>query len=368
VKKFQNWSKHDNRRGAFATIFLSTFTIMKHISILLVKGATLNSIDSTRQLFMRANDVLAYSGQPPKFVVELIGAERQVEFSNKLYTVRADKTLDELDKTNLIVIPLICGDMDSIIKENASYYPWLNEQHKNGSEIASLCVGAYLLAATGLLDGRNCTVHWASVYDFKARFPKVKVEDTRIITDESGLYTSGGNFSYLNLILYLIEKYVNRETAVLISKMFEIEIERNTQAPYMIFMGQKNHKDEAIKKVQDYIEHNYSQKITTDLLSDMFAISRRMIERRFKTSTGNSILKYLQRVKVEAVKKGIEANRKPMTDIINDVGFVDVKSFRELFKRITGLSPADYRDKYAKRPTATKFNNPSRRSSEHLSP
>jgi transcriptional regulator GlxA family with amidase domain len=322
---------------------------MKHISILLVKGATLNSIDSTRQLFKRVNDVLIYGGKRPIFDVELVSVEAHVEFSEKLYTVRADKTLSQLGKTNLIVIPLICGDIDSILKENALYYPWLVEQYQSGTEIASLCIGAYLLAATGLLNGKKCTIHWASAYEFKTRFPKVKLEDHRIITDELGIYTCGGNFSYLNLILYLIEKYVDRETAILISKMFEIEIERNTQAPYIIFMGQKNHNDEVIKKVQDFIEKNYAEKITTDILSDKFAISRRTIERRFKIATGNTILKYLQRVKIEAVKKAIESSKKPLNDIVCDVGFLDMKAFRGVFRRITGLSPADYRNKYAKR-------------------
>jgi transcriptional regulator GlxA family with amidase domain len=319
-----------------------------HVSILLVEGATLNSIDTTRQLFLRVNDVLAYAGKKPRFIVELVARDHQVVLNNNLYTINANRLVGDVQHTDLVVIPLICGDTGAIINANLSYLPWLINKYKNGAEIATLCVGAYILAATGLLDGKNCTIHWASANDFRKRFPKVNLLDNRIITDQNGIYTSGGNFSYLNLILYLIEKYIDRETSVVVSKMFEIEIERNTQAPYVIFVGQKNHADQDVKKIQDCIEQNYSDKITVELLCDQFAIARRSIERRFKKATGNTILEYVQRVRIEAAKRGIETSRKAVNDIMYDVGFFDAKAFRQLFKKLTGLTPVAYRAKYCK--------------------
>jgi transcriptional regulator GlxA family with amidase domain len=147
--------------------------------------------------------------------------------------------------------------------------------------------------------------------------------------------------------LYLIEKHADREMAVFVSKMFEIEIDRKSQAPFTIFMGQKDHEDEPVKKAQEYIENNYNDKITIDQLTGMLALSRRNFERRFKKATSNTIVEYMQRVKIEAVKKGLETSRKTINDLMYDVGYSDIKAFRTIFKKITGLSPVEYRSKYA---------------------
>lgn len=333
--------------------FIIYLCLMKHISIIILKGATLNSIDATRQLFLRVNDLLNDSGRDPKFVVELVGADQEAQLNNGIYTIKCDRLITDLQYTDLIMLPLICGNIDAAIKDNEAFYSWIIEQYKEGAEVASLCIGAYVLAATGLLEGKECAIHWASLNDFKSRFPNIKVLSNRIITDQDGIYTSGGTFSYLNLILYLIEKYVDRETSILVSKMFEIEIERDTQAPYVIFVGQKNHDDVEIKKAQEYIEQNYGDKITVNFLADRYAMGRRSFERRFKKATNNSFIEYLQRVKIEAVKKGLESSKKTINDLMYEVGYSDVKAFRDLFKKITGLTPVHYKEKYGKKMTTS---------------
>ena len=151
-----------------------------------------------------------------------------------------------------------------------------------GAEVASLCVGAFLFASTGLLKGKQCSTHWLFANEFRNMFPDVELVDGSIITAENGLYSSGGANSYWNLLLYLVEKYTNRDIAILASKFFAIEIDRNSQNAFMMFQGQKEHEDDAIKKAQEFIEENYPDKITVDNLADKFAIGRRSFERRFK--------------------------------------------------------------------------------------
>jgi transcriptional regulator GlxA family with amidase domain len=319
---------------------------MKHISILVLDDITLTSLDSTRQLFTKVNEFLETKGKQPMFEIELVGRSKETHIHDGLYMIRADRLLSEIEVTDLIIVPQLCGNFPKLVKQNASFVPWIIEKYRNGAEIASLCAGAFLLASTGLLKERPCVVHWGSANVFRKMFPDVQIEDSKIITDDRGIYTSGGNYSYLNLILYLIEKFAGREMCVFVSKMFEIDIERKTQAPFMIFSGQKDHSDEIVRQAQEFIENNYRDKITIEGLASTLLVGRRNLERRFRKVTANTIFEYIQRVKVEAVKKGLETTRKSIIELMMDVDYVDIKSFRDIFKKITGLSPAEYRKRY----------------------
>jgi transcriptional regulator GlxA family with amidase domain len=249
-------------------------------------------------------------------------------------------------ETDLIIIPIICGDIPKMLKTNVEFSAWLIKQYKSGSEIASLCVGSFFLASTGLLDGKKCAAHWASKSDFQAMFPNVNVIEDSIMTEENGIYTSGGAYSHLNLLLHIIEKHLGREMSILASKMFEIDIERKSQNQFSIFMGQKGHSDNEVLEAQEFIENNSDKKLGVDELCQKYGIGRRTFERRFKKSTGNSFVEYIQRVKVEAAKRLLEAGRKTVNEIIFEVGYNDVNAFREVFKKYAGISPIDYRRKY----------------------
>lgn len=183
-------------------------------------------------------------------------------------------------------------------------------------------------------------------------FPDVTLVDGNIITEEHGLYSSGGATSYWNLLLYLVEKYTDRDTAILASKFFAIDIDRNSQSAFMMFQGQKEHDDAEIKHAQAFIEENFNDKITVDELADMNALGRRSFERRFKKATNNTVIEYIQRVKIEAAKRALEKSRKNISEVMFDVGYTDTKAFRDVFKKITGLTPIEYRNKYNKQAVA----------------
>lgn len=319
---------------------------MKHISILVPQGAILGSLEGTRQLFTQVNEFLKARGQLPLFKVELVGLTKETPLSGGLFTANSHVLLNDVKKTDLIVIPAIDGEINNALEKNRDFVPWIIKQYKAGAEVASLCLGAFLLASTGLLSGRKCATHWMAANDFRKMFPDVDLVTEKIITDEQGIYSSGGAFSYLNLILYLIEKYAGRELAILSAKVFAIEIERDNQLSFTIFQGQKEHDDEQIRKAQEFIEKNYQEKITVEQLVSMLPLSRRNFERRFKKATSNTVVQYIQRVKIEAAKKGLETSRKNVNELMYDVGYSDTKAFRTVFKKITGKSPIDYRNKY----------------------
>lgn len=318
---------------------------MKHISILPLYDATLTSIDSSYQLFNRVNDFMKYQGKPPFYNIDIVGAEKNTQLG--IYSINSDRTIEHVNNTDVIVIPLLCGNFKKAISENQKYTEWLLSQYNNGAEIVCLCVGSFYLASTGLLDEKKCAVHWAAKNEFAEYFPKVNIIDNSIITDEKGIYTCGGGYSYLNLILYIFEKHLGREISILASKMFEIDIERKSQNPYAIFIGQKKHGDLTVLETQNWIEQNPTENFTVEDICNKFGVARRTFERRFKKFTGNSVAEYIQRVKVEFAKKQLESGRKTVNEIIYETGYNDVDAFRKVFKKITDLSPLDYRKKYS---------------------
>ena len=322
---------------------------MKHISILIPRGHTsVVNIEGTHQILNEVNSIMKSRGKSPVFEVQLVGISKETTQRNGLFTIGPDVLIEDVKKTDLIIIPAIHGDPKTVMEKNARFVTWIIEQYRTGAEVASFCIASFFLASTGLLDGKQCATHWTAANDFRAIFPEVNLVDDKIMTEEDGIYTSGGAYSFLNLLVYIIEKYAGREVAVLISKFFMIDIDRISQSPFIIFEGQKTHDDEPIKKAQEYIENNFEEKITIDQLSSMFALGRRNMERRFKKATANTVTEYIQRVKIEAAKKNLETGRKNINEVMYEVGYSDTKAFRTIFKRITGLSPVNYRNKYNK--------------------
>lgn len=321
---------------------------MIHVSILIPYDAVAVSVADPRVIFTGVNEFLENAGKPPLFRVQLVGLSKHVKLHGGVFTVNADILVKDLKKTDLIIVPAISGDFRKAIQKNKDYLPWIVQQHKKGAEVASLCVGAFLLASTGLLNGKECSSHWLTAGLFREMFPEVTLVDGRIVTEQKGLYSSGGATSYWNLLLHLVEKYAGREMAIMASKVYALEIDRKSQSPFIMFNGQKKHADEPIKKAQEYIENNVTEKISVEELAVKFAIGRRHFERRFKKATNNTPFEYIQRVKIEAAKKKLETSPMNVSEVMYEVGYIDSKAFRSIFKKFTGLSPVGYRNKYNK--------------------
>jgi transcriptional regulator GlxA family with amidase domain len=321
---------------------------MKHVSILVPETAVIEAVADPRYLFTAVNRFLEEAGKTPLFEVELVGVSKEMKLEGSAFSAHIDRLLHEVKKTDLIFIPALSGDMKRALELNKELVPWIVQQYCLGAEVASLCIGAFLLAETGLLKGKKCSTHWNSAHEFRAMFPDVELVDQSIITEEQGLYSSGGANSYWNLLLYLVEKYTDRDTAILASKYFAIDIHRENQSAFMMFKGQKGHEDEEVKKAQYFIESNFQDKITIEHLAGMVAMGKRSFERRFRRATNNTVIEYIQRVKVEAAKRSFEKSRKNVNEVMFDVGYTDTKAFRDVFKKITGLTPVEYRNRYNK--------------------
>jgi transcriptional regulator GlxA family with amidase domain len=321
---------------------------MKKVSILVPENSVMQAIADPQYLFSAVNQFMAFAGKKPLFDVQLVGLKKEVKINDGLFSIYTSQLLKDVKKTDLVIIPALFGDMKTAISKNQKLLPWINEQYNKGAEVASLCVGAFLLASTGLLNGKKCSTHWGFQNEFREMFPDVEVVDGSIITEEHRLYSSGGANSYWNLLLHLVEKYTDRQTAILASKYFAIDIDRESQSAFAMFQGQKNHTDEAVKQTQEFIDKNIHEKITIDELAGLVSLGRRSFERRFKLATNNSVLEYINRVKIETAKRSFENSRKNISEVMYDVGYTDTKAFRSIFKKITGLTPVEYRNKYNK--------------------
>ena len=323
---------------------------MKHISILVPAGdSILDTIVGSYGLLRMANaHYKRLKGlSEDYFDIDLVGLSHEPVSIRGLFHVTPTKSIDEVEKTDLIIVSAISGDLEKEIENNRPFIAWIKEHRiENDAEIASLCKGALLLAETGLLNGKSCATHWTAHEIFRRRYPQVHLIPEKIISEDRGIYSSGGAYSFLNFMIYLIEKYCGRETAIWCSKVAEIEFDRIGQSHFMIFSGQKEHADEPILKAQDFIEKNYDKKLNIDELANKFAISSRSFLRRFKKATANTPLEYVQRVRIEAAKKRLESSTDTISEVMFDMGYVDSKAFRNLFKKYTGLSPIEYRKKY----------------------
>ncbi|MEO5684929.1 MAG: helix-turn-helix domain-containing protein [Chitinophagaceae bacterium] len=306
--------------------------------------STVACIVGAVEVFSRANDYWKKQGKRQKYEVVIAGTTDKEEFVKGLVAVRTDAHITDIEKANLVIIPSAAPVKNS--NDDTVMLDWIRKQYKEGAEVASMCSGAFILAATGILDGRNCSTHWSLTDSFRQAYPSVNLFTDKLITDEKGVYTNGGAYSFLNLVIYLVEKYYDRQTAIYCSKIFQIELDRNSQSAFSIFTGQKQHGDEMVQKAQHFIETNIDEKISIEKMSSKFAIGRRNFDRRFIKATGNTPLEYAQRVRIESAKKAFESTRKTVNEVMYEVGYSDVKAFREVFRKITGISPLAYKSKY----------------------
>ena len=320
---------------------------MKHISILIPKGQySIVNIAGTFQILGWANEMYFKQARKKLFEIEFVGLSKPSDDTNGLYSMMPNKTLDQVKKTDLIIVPAVHEVHARAIEMNQPAIQWLKQQHDNGAEIAAYCNGVFLLAETGLLNGKYCSTHWGEAGQLQEMFPDIEVQSEKIITECEGLYTSGGAYAFTNLAIYLIEKYGGRELAIMTAKAFMIDVDKNDQSFFAMFIGQKQHDDQMVLEVQELIEKDYNENLNVSQIASMKATNRRTLERRFRMATGNSVIQYLQRVRVESAKKLLEHKTSNITDAMFSVGYNDTKAFREVFKKHVGISPSEYRKKF----------------------
>jgi len=321
---------------------------MKEIAILIHEDAVFSTVSGAMDMFIHTNRFFHESGRPLPFKITLVGPLAENKYLRNPEPYVGYSPIAEVATPGLIIVPAFYGDRSVTPQKHKNLTDWVAAANKNGAEVASLCSGSYFLAEAGLLSGRSCTSHWFDMDDIVKRYPDVHFLSDMVITDDRGIYTSGGAFSSLNLVLYLIDKFCGRDVGVWASKMFSLDMDRTSQSHFAVFKGQHQHNDDDILKAQNYIEQNHQQQLNIDAIAEHSNMSKRNFIRRFKKATQNTPFEYLQRVKIEAAKKALEKGAQNINILMYDAGYNDIKTFREVFKKITGLTPQDYRRKYSR--------------------
>lgn len=312
------------------------------VILLITKNHRPISMAALLDVFQTVNSFYLLGGKEEFFSISLASHENLPPING--YPV---VSLASISNCDLVLIPAFnSGDIGAFLSDNVAIVPWLQQQYIKGAHIASFCTGACLLAMTGLLDGRRATTHVQAVSQFKEYFPAVLLEEDKVMTEDNRVYTSGGATCSFHLMLYLIEKFCGRNTAIKASKFFSVDMDRNSQSHFAIFTPARQHDDKIVIKAQERMETSYSEINTIDEFINDLPVSRRNFIRRFKGATGLTPISYLQNIRIEAAKKSLETTQHSIMEVMLEVGYSDIKAFRKIFKRIVGLTPSAYQEKF----------------------
>ena len=319
---------------------------MKKIGVLLSKDYKLLSVAAVLEVFETVNKFSAASQQAIPFDIHLLASEDTIEHTKEAlgYQLTA---LKDAPLMQIILIPAFTSEnMQASLKANQKCIPHLVTQYQKGACLGSFCTGAFLLGASGLLNGKIATTHVDASNGFANAFPEVKLKADKTVTQDGRLYTSGGATSSFHLLLHLVHEYCGREMAIRIAKVFAIDMDRENQSYFSTFQPSKDHTDELVAKAQTKIEQNYQDAATIEELIKDIPTSRRNIVRRFKLITGVTPIEYLQLTRIEAAKQLLEKTSQQMNEIIYSSGYSDAKAFRKVFKKSVGMTPTQYREKF----------------------
>jgi transcriptional regulator GlxA family with amidase domain len=312
---------------------------------------TTNSIDVVAPVELFAKILLLWrqlnkgKSSRPLFRVLTVAENRKPVTLTNGVTLRPDATLGGV-KADLIVVPSINDRFGLALKKNRSYVDWVRESFKGGVHVSSLCTGAFVVGASGILDGKRATTHWLFADEFRRRFPRVTLQERHMIVDEGDIVTCGGATTFLNLVIYLIDKYFDHDLAVLASKMFLIDMDRPSQLPFKGHLSSPPHGDHAIARIHAFLAEHLQDELKIDAVAKKAGMSVRNFSRRFKTATGEAFSTHVQKLRIENAKRLLEGTTFSASEIMYRVGYNDDRSFRRLFKEYTSVTPKHYRNKF----------------------
>jgi transcriptional regulator GlxA family with amidase domain len=280
------------------------------------------------------------------FDVRLVGLDdRPVHCKDGVQLLPAAAASD-LDNPDLVVVPGLDDDLDQSFALNRSWAPWIDRWHAAGARVASSCSGAFLLADAGLLAGKPVTTHWLFADQLQRRYPSIEVRADRMIIDTGDVISSGGATAFLNLVLYLVERFGGHVRANIAAKVLLIDGHRPSQLPYVAALPGRAHDDLIVHEVQQHIDGHLDEPIRSSKLASQFGLSSRTLARRFVAATGHGPQAYLQLVRVRQAQRLLETTSDSVDQIRRTAGYNDPAAFRRAFRQTTGLSPTAYRNRY----------------------
>jgi transcriptional regulator GlxA family with amidase domain len=283
--------------------------------------------------------------EKPRFRVRVASVNGKSVTSLCALGLTPQHRIQDIRHTDLILVSA-SGDIQARIAEGPELLPWLCKWHARGAYIAGICTGAAFLAECGLLDGRRATTHWAVVDTFRARYPAVSWQPEKFVTEDGRLLCSGGVYAAIDLSLYLVEKFCGHEIAVQCAKSLLVSMPRSRQCGYSVSPLSRPHTDEKIRQAEQFLQSHFDRDLSVEMVADRASMGQRNFIRRFKAATGRLPHDYLQLLRVSAARELLEDGAASIQAVCSQVGYVDIAFFRSLFKRHTGLTPAEYRKRF----------------------
>lgn len=324
----------------------------RRVSILALPESTGTPIHGLYETLVLVDAVATNSdrGASRLFEVEIVGPERGIVSSACGLPLEVHRAISEVDNTDIVIMSsMLFENLEWVTGRHPETVAWLRQMHANGADLCSACAGALLLAETGLLDGRDSTTHWAFAPTFRRNFPDINlhIDELLVVAGERGEFVmSGAASSWQDLIIYLISRHASPATAQAIGKFLLYHWDARSQAPFMPFSPRTEHGDAVIRQVQDWLHHGNSRSITVERMAQKSDLATATFNRRFRQATGFSPVQYLQNLRVEQARHLLEQTDNPIDEISWKVGYEETSAFRRVFKRVTTLSPGEYRRKF----------------------
>ncbi len=326
------------------------------LAIFAYDGCLSTSITGPTDIFHIANihqRVRYKSAAKPLFSWQVYSEDGKPVKTSTGITIAADGTFSEAVNPDICLIPGIDHAFGYEVLEKTKelrnrLHPLIKWHHSQGAIIASNCSGSFLLADTGLLDNCEATTSWWLAHHFSASFPNVHLKLEKTVTEQNNILCSGAVTSYLYLCIRLIEKFAGEDIAQLCAKTVMVNNKESSQAPYIPAPHRFKQRDEMIEKAVQKMLENLSNDFQLESMAQELAVSPRTFIRRFNQATGKPPKQYLQKLRIDEAKRLLEKTALSIDDITEKVGYVDVSSFRRLFKREVALSPTEYRKRFAK--------------------
>jgi len=312
-------------------------------TLLALDGCPLSSISGPMEILSLANHFVP---QTKQLNIQIISEAEQVNCLGDVQ-LSTHGTLKDVKQTDLLILGAIGKPSPQSMAFKPDTLRWIRDHYAQGAQIVSICTGAFLLAATGLLEGKKATTHWAYERLFREHFPLVELQSEHIITQDGQLCCSGGASAYQDMALFLVRQYFGDQIAHQCAKTVLIDLDRHTQRQYASFSPCRQHQDSVIHALQDWLRIHATENFSITSLAEKANLSERQLKRRFKQATDEAPLAYIQALRIEAAKHALETSHVQIEQVSRLSGYEDVRFFRQLFKRITGLSPSDYRHKFA---------------------
>ncbi len=324
-----------------------------HVSLVALPDAvisTLSGIFDVLNAFARMDGLGAGTGARPPFQVEIVGESAGALGLASGLPIEVQRAVAEIDATDLVIVPSVLLRPGGWAKGR---YPrlveWLRAMHERGAVLCSACSGIFLLAETGLFDGRDATVHFGYARAFATTFPAVPVHPERVLVvsgRREELVSSGASMAWHDLVLYLIARYAGATAAQEVARLFALQWHQDGLTPFLVFEGRRDHGDAEIRSAQEWLDGHFSVANPVEAMIERSRLAERTFKRRFTEATGLAPIAYVQRLRIESAKRRLERSDTPIEKVAWQVGYEDPAFFRRLFRRTTGLAPGAYRKRF----------------------